>query len=379
MSACRSPSPPASVPPARSAPRESRGAARRARPSARRPRAATRRRPARPARAAARRARTALRRPAPAAARTRSARTAPRARRPPPRARRWRAPPRPPRATAARARAPARPPARAGRRAPGGARDRPGEVAGHQRAHHVARQPALGVVDHAPAQQLQRDDRDRLVQRQAVELVQRPVGAGGDQPRLGQRRLAAGGVRAPRHRKRQRARREPARGRTRAAHPRGRARAARRPAPPPAPRRGAPAVLPGRRRSAPARRSAPPARSATPSSPRSDRTTRSSRSCADSARRSTAYCSLTRCEKAFSVIAMNGSSYGTSKSGKPCTAAASRRADGTVLRAEPDAEAEPAEAVPDQALDVGPLVAELQPGGQQQLAAGQPRRRIGEL
>ena len=76
---------------------------------------------------------------------------------------------------------------------------------------------------------------------------------------------------------------------------------------------------------------------------------------------------------------MNGSSYGTSKSGKPCSAAASRSAGRHAFVREADAEAEPGQPVLDEPRDVGPLVAELQPGGQQQLAAGQPRRRIGEL
>ena len=76
---------------------------------------------------------------------------------------------------------------------------------------------------------------------------------------------------------------------------------------------------------------------------------------------------------------MNGSSYGTSKSGNPCSAAASRSATGTSECRESDAEAEPAQPVLDEPLDVGALVVELQAGGQQQLAAGEPWRRIGEL
>ena len=67
---------------------------------------------------------------------------------------------------------------------------------------------------------------------------------------------------------------------------------------------------------------------ATPSRPRSDSTIRSSRSWAESARRSTAYCSFTSRVNAFSVMAMNGSSYGTSKSAKPCSSAAARSASG---------------------------------------------------
>jgi hypothetical protein len=67
---------------------------------------------------------------------------------------------------------------------------------------------------------------------------------------------------------------------------------------------------------------------------------RSSRSCAASARWSTAYCSLTRCVNAFSVMAMNGRSYGTSKSGKPCASAASSSASGNGGMRETRAEAE---------------------------------------
>ena len=74
---------------------------------------------------------------------------------------------------------------------------------------------------------------------------------------------------------------------------------------------------------------------ATPSSPCSESTIRSSRSWAASARRSTAYCSLTRCVNAFSVSAMNGSSYGTSNSAKSCFAAASTSASGIVSCAKP--------------------------------------------
>ena len=111
-------------------------------------------------------------------------------------------------ARAARARA--RPRARAGRTARAGARaPAPARSPDDERGQHVAGQPALGVVDHAPAQQLERDDRHGLVQRQAVELVQRPGVAGGDQPRLGQRPVAAAGWPRPaRHGQRERARRE---------------------------------------------------------------------------------------------------------------------------------------------------------------------------
>ncbi len=85
---------------------------------------------------------------------------------------------------------------------------------------------------------------------------------------------------------------------------------------------------------------------------------------------------------AFSVTAMNGTSYGTSNSGKPCSSAASRIASGIVGVGEAGAEPEPGQPVAGQPRDVlalrlGPF--ELQTGGQQQLAAGQPRRRIDDL
>ena len=79
---------------------------------------------------------------------------------------------------------------------------------------------------------------------------------------------------------------------------------------------------------------------------------------------------------------MNGTSYGTSNSGKPCSSAASRSASGIVLVREAGAEPEPGQPVAGEPRDVlalrlGPF--ELQAGGQQQLAAGQPRRRVDEL
>ena len=79
---------------------------------------------------------------------------------------------------------------------------------------------------------------------------------------------------------------------------------------------------------------------------------------------------------------MNGTSYGTSNSGKPYSSAASRIASGIVGVGEAGAEPEPGQPVAGQPRDVlalrlGPF--ELQTGGQQQLAAGQPRRRIDDL
>ena len=110
------------------------------------------------------------------------------------------------------------------------ARSAPAELAGHERGQHVAGQPALGVVGHPPAQQLERDDRHGLVERQAVELRQRPARLRRDQPRL--RRAAR--RRPPRARPAAPARgpRAPRPGRTRAARRPARARAApRRPRP----------------------------------------------------------------------------------------------------------------------------------------------------
>ena len=84
---------------------------------------------------------------------------------------------------------------------------------------------------------------------------------------------------------------------------------------------------------------------ATPSSPCSESTTRSRRSWAASARRRSAYWSLTSELKARSVRAMNGSSYGTSNSGKPCSSAASTSASGQRVELEAGAEAEAGEPV----------------------------------
>ena len=60
----------------------------------------------------------------------------------------------------------------------------PGELALDDGGQHVAGQPALGVAGDAAAQQLERDDRHRLVERKAVEVRQRPAVLDRDQPRL---------------------------------------------------------------------------------------------------------------------------------------------------------------------------------------------------
>ena len=197
----------------------------------------------------------------------------------------------------------------------------PAELAGDERGQHVAGEPALGVVGDAAAQQLERDDRDRLVQREPVELGQRaarpwprpatPAAASAGSP------LPSGGRAHDRQRERAalRARR---RARSRGARRRGaRSRSS---------SRSASTRLVGRAAARCARRTSSSPRASKISAgppisdgerarrrrrgPRSESTIRSSRSCAESARCSTAYCSLTRCENAFSVTAMNGTLVG---------------------------------------------------------------------
>ena len=58
------------------------------------------------------------------------------------------------------------------------------ELAGDGGGEHVAGEPALGVVGHAPAQQLERDDGDRLVQDEAVDLGEAAGVLGRDEPGL---------------------------------------------------------------------------------------------------------------------------------------------------------------------------------------------------
>ena len=74
----------------------------------------------------------------------------------------------------------------------------PGQLAATQRGQQVAGEPALGVVGDAAAQQLERDDRHGLVEREAVELGQRAGVLGRHEPRVRQSAGAAvpfGGVR----------------------------------------------------------------------------------------------------------------------------------------------------------------------------------------
>ena len=114
------------------------------------------------------------------------------------------------------------------RRASSGPASSPETIAGE----HVAGQPALGVVGDAPAQQLERDDGDRLVEHEPVELGQRRRGPWPRRARPaapGRRRCRRRACARPAARARGRAARPTAR--SRGARRRGRARAARRPSP----------------------------------------------------------------------------------------------------------------------------------------------------
>ena len=73
----------------------------------------------------------------------------------------------------------------------------------------------------------------------------------------------------------------------------------------------------------------------TSSSPLSSSTSRSSRLWIAMPRWSTSYCSFTSRAKAFSVSAMNGSSYGTSNTGKSSCVASSTSAAGSVSWSKP--------------------------------------------
>ena len=178
------------------------------------------------------------------------------------------------------------------------AAERPGE--------DVAGEPALGLAGDPAAHQLQRDDRDRLLQDQPLEVAeaarvaddhhpglrrpaarrdhrvgQRPAG---DRGVRGHEGVAVAGVAERLLADRRRSRRPRAGGGSRAR------RGARRG------RRGSPTVPP----------TAEAIVAAISSRPRSSRTSRSSRRCTAMPRCSTSYCSLTSRAKAFSVIAMNG-------------------------------------------------------------------------
>ena len=186
------------------------------------------------------------------------------------------------------------------------------------RGQHVAGQPALGVAGHAAAQQLERDDRHRLVQREPVEVGQRAGVLDGHQPGLGN--AAPPAARRRRRRRRRPERERPVgllamRGQERAGlvaarRARGARRAAPRPSSASSGRRKA-RWASGSPRASNTSTAAPISVASVPasaSSPRSESTIRSSRSWAASARRRTAYCSLTSWVNAASVTAMNGTS-----------------------------------------------------------------------
>ena len=69
----------------------------------------------------------------------------------------------------------------------------PPKLAGKQAGEHVPGQAALGVAGDPLAQQLERDDRHCLAQRQPVEVRQRRVVLDGDEPRLGRGSAASTG------------------------------------------------------------------------------------------------------------------------------------------------------------------------------------------
>ena len=246
---------------------------------------------------------------------------------------------------------------------------------------HVAGQAALGGVGDAAAQQLERDDGAALVQREAVDLGQAAGVLDPRDPRL-RRAAAVGGDREDERAAgelgvvgRERLRRRRERARRRASAPiaaicssssgrRNERQASGAPRP-----SSTSAVPPTRPASAPT----------IPSMPRSASTTRCRRSCAAIERRSSAYSSLTSRVNACSVIAMNGSSYGISISGKPRSRAASTSVSGNAVVREAHAEAQAGEAVVGEALDelaLGRGVGERQARREQQLAARQPRRRV---
>ena len=97
---------------------------------------------------------------------------------------------------------------------------------------------------------------------------------------------------------------------------------------------------------------------------------------------STSYCSFTSRVNAFSVIAMNGSSYGTSNTGNPSPSASSHERRGQRVVVEAGAEPEAGQVMAGQEpreLALAPVGVELDAGGQQQLAARQPGRRVRQL
>ena len=231
-----------------------------------------------------------------------------------------------------------------------------GQPPGERLGEHVAGEPALGVAHRALAHQLERHDGHGLLEDQPLEVAEAAGVARRHEPGL--RRAAA----AQRDRQHERAAGDvrDGRARTRRCRPRARcrrraARCGARPprAPAPSPPRAPGAGTPSRRSSRRAPESthtAPPVAAAsartTSSSPLSSSTSRSSRLWIAMPRWSTSYCSFTSRVNAFSVSAMNGSSYGTSNTGKPSSRASSTSAGGQLVVVEAGAEPEPGQVVP---------------------------------
>ena len=81
----------------------------------------------------------------------------------------------------------------------------PGELAGDHGRDDVAGQPPLGVARDAPPQQLERDDGDGLMQHEPVELGQAAAVLDGDEPRLRRGPVGAAGRGPADHGQRERA------------------------------------------------------------------------------------------------------------------------------------------------------------------------------
>ncbi len=119
------------------------------------------------------------------------------------------------------------------------------------------------------------------------------------------------------------------------------------------------------------------------SRPAPSTSSRDSVCCTVPARWRSTYCSLTRRENSASVMAMNGTSNGTSNTGKPARSAASSTAGGVASKANPSPTPEGGQLGPGQLLDVGGLAlgaaAHAEAGGEQHLAAAQEPGRVLEL
>ena len=263
----------------------------------------------------------------------------------------------------------------------------PLEVAGHQRGQHVAREPPLGVVDHPPAQQLERDDRHRLVQREPVELGQRARRPW--PPAATPRAAALGACRPARDRQRQRARREVVGARH---------------VPAPRARLHALAQLGAQRRTTSAPSPARPARRAS-TSPRASKISAGPPIIAPRPLRHAVQPALGEHDPLQPLVRrQRAPQHGVllvdelrerllgdrderhlvghleEREAVLGGRLAQRLRD--VLVPEPGAEPEPGQPVLGEPRDVGALhlvIGQLQAGGEQQLAAGQPRRRVQQL